>query len=149
MSMKESNQAVAEREKSADNKANGKTEYRRAAGADREFVPLRKNGQKAHDNTDEGLREGVAKGRRLLRRKKRVDPSETSAQEKARSKKRKKKARVRIFPIWLRIIIVLILAAFALASGLMIGYGVMGDGNPIDALKVETWQHIIDIVIKE
>ncbi|KKE80437.1 MULTISPECIES: DNA-directed RNA polymerase subunit beta [Bacillaceae] len=54
----------------------------------------------------------------------------------------------RMFPIWLRIIVVLSLAAIALVVGLMVGYGVLGNGNLIDALKIETWQHLIDIVVK-
>ena len=68
-----------------------------------------------------------------------------SRKAKKESKQTETKARVRIFPVWLRIIIVLILAVVA---GLMIGYGIIGDGAPADALKVETWQHIIDIVTK-
>ncbi|MDY0394203.1 DNA-directed RNA polymerase subunit beta [Virgibacillus halophilus] len=43
----------------------------------------------------------------------------------------------------------LVLAAAALVIGLMIGYGVIGNGNPFDALHKETWQHIVDIVKKE
>lgn len=31
----------------------------------------------------------------------------------------------------------------------MIGYGVLGDGRPLDALKPSTWQHIIDLVEKD
>src|SRR5690625_5264423 len=69
--------------------------------------------------------------------------------EKRISKQNKRVARVRIFPLWLRIIIIGILSVAALMAGLMIGYGVIGDGVPLDALKVETSQHIIDIVIKE
>jgi hypothetical protein len=53
---------------------------------------------------------------------------------------------IRMFPIWLRIIIVLLLIVIAAALGSMIGYGVIGDGNAKDALKWETWQHIIDIM---
>ncbi|HLS22930.1 MAG TPA: DNA-directed RNA polymerase subunit beta [Pseudogracilibacillus sp.] len=64
-------------------------------------------------------------------------------------KKRTKNKRVRLIPIWLRIIIVLVLAVVALAFGLMFGYGVIGDGNPTDVFQKETWQHIIDIVTKE
>lgn len=62
--------------------------------------------------------------------------------------KTKKRARLRIFPIWLRIIVVLLFAMIALVAGLMVGYGVIGDGTPLDALKTETWRHIIDIVTK-
>lgn len=57
--------------------------------------------------------------------------------------------RVRIFPIWLRVLVVLILAVMALALGLMFGYSVMGDGNALDVFKKATWQHIVDIVTKE
>jgi hypothetical protein len=53
---------------------------------------------------------------------------------------------IRLFPIWLRILLVLVLLMGALAAGLMIGYGYVGDGEPKDALKWETWKHIIDIV---
>ncbi|GAB3789486.1 DNA-directed RNA polymerase subunit beta [Virgibacillus kimchii] len=74
--------------------------------------------------------------------------SDKSQSRKQRKEKRKeRKPRRRIFPLWLRIIVVLLLAAGALVSGLMIGFGVLGDGTPTDVLKVETWQHIIDIVV--
>lgn len=65
---------------------------------------------------------------------------------KKRKEKQKRPARVRIFPIWLRLLVVTALVLFALVAGLMIGFGVLGDGEPLDALKVETWQHIIDII---
>ncbi|TFJ92231.1 DNA-directed RNA polymerase subunit beta [Lentibacillus salicampi] len=69
--------------------------------------------------------------------------------DRKQEKRKRKKPRRRIFPIWLRIIVVLAISAVALAAGLMVGYGVMGGGNPTDALKWETWQHIIDIVVKK
>ena len=68
---------------------------------------------------------------------------------KKAAKQKTKRPRRRIFPIWLRLIVIAILAAAALIAGLMIGYGVLGDGDPKDAIKIETWQHIIDIVNKE
>ncbi|MCP3027597.1 DNA-directed RNA polymerase subunit beta [Halobacillus sp. A5] len=71
-------------------------------------------------------------------------------QQKKKDKKPKEKraanARRRVLPIWLRILIVLVLSVLALAIGLMIGYGVLGDGDPLDALSWSTWQQIIDIV---
>jgi len=68
--------------------------------------------------------------------------------KKSRSKQHKK-VRIRKFPIWLRIIVVLILAVLSLIGGLMVGYGILGNGSAFDVLEVETWQHIIDIVNKE
>lgn len=53
---------------------------------------------------------------------------------------------IRLFPIWLRIIIVIALIALAAVLGAMVGFGVIGDGRPADALKWETWQHIFDIM---
>lgn len=158
MSTKQSNQAVAERKK-ATGEAKGKKVYKRAAGGNSEVRASRVKSEGAQDK-------GVAKRRAAERIKeaetteekqpwfKRFMPSRDAREdaredEHQRSKEREKPARVRIFPLWLRIIVVLILALFALVAGLMIGYGVIGDGTPTDALKVETWQHIIDIVVKE
>ena len=53
---------------------------------------------------------------------------------------------IRLFPIWLRIFIVIALVALAAVLGAMVGFGVIGDGKPADALKWETWQHIFDIM---
>ena len=53
---------------------------------------------------------------------------------------------IRLFPIWLRIILVAVLLAGAVAGGLMFGYGFLGDGEAKNALKWDTWQHIIDIL---
>ncbi|WP_101842400.1 DNA-directed RNA polymerase subunit beta [Halobacillus sp. Marseille-P3879] len=69
--------------------------------------------------------------------------------DKKPKEKRQVKSRRRILPIWLRIIIVLVLSALALAIGLMIGYGVLGDGDPLDALSWSTWEQIINIVTGE
>ncbi len=52
----------------------------------------------------------------------------------------------RLIPIWLRIILVLLLLIIAGAAGLMVGFGVIGSGEPLDALKMETWQHMLDII---
>lgn len=53
---------------------------------------------------------------------------------------------IRLFPIWLRIILVIVLIVLAAVLGAMVGYGVIGDGEPREVLKWETWQHIIDII---
>ncbi|MFK4998768.1 DNA-directed RNA polymerase subunit beta [Bacillus sp. N9] len=45
-------------------------------------------------------------------------------------------------------VVVVILIALSLATGLMVGYGVIGDGNPTDVFHKSTWTHIIDLVIK-
>ncbi|MFL0581088.1 DNA-directed RNA polymerase subunit beta [Solibacillus sp. FSL K6-1781] len=56
------------------------------------------------------------------------------------------KVRLRLIPIWLRIIIVILLFLVAVIVGLVIGYSVIGDGAAFDVLKWETWQHLLDII---
>lgn len=57
-----------------------------------------------------------------------------------------KKVRLRAFPIWLRIIVVTILVIAAMIVGGIVGYSVLGGGEAADVLKIETWQHIFDIM---
>ncbi|MBS4206778.1 DNA-directed RNA polymerase subunit beta [Bacillus sp. FJAT-50079] len=80
--------------------------------------------------------------RKEMKKKKR---EKTSRESKAQTTKR---IRIRLIPIWLRVLIVGILIALSLATGLMVGYGVIGDGNPTDVFQKSTWTHIIDLVIK-
>lgn len=57
-----------------------------------------------------------------------------------------KRVRLRLIPIWLRILLVLLLFIVAATIGLMFGYAGLGDGNATDALKWSTWQHMLDII---
>lgn len=85
--------------------------------------------------------------------------TETRAQKRAQEeksengnssgKKRTRKKRIRLIPIWLRLLLIVIFAAVSLVAGLVVGFGVIGEGDPAEVLKVETWQHIIDIVNAE
>ena len=68
-------------------------------------------------------------------------------QKKTREKK--KRIRVRLIPIWLRIIIVLILLGVSIMLGAMFGYAVMGGGEAKDIFEKSTWTHIVDLVNKE
>lgn len=45
------------------------------------------------------------------------------------------------------IILLFIVAAIALfAVGLMIGYGVLGDGEAMQVFERETWEHILEFI---
>lgn len=59
------------------------------------------------------------------------------------------KMKVRLIPVWLRLLIVAILVSVSLMVGLIVGYGVIGEGNPVDALKKSTWDRLVELVIKE
>ncbi len=69
--------------------------------------------------------------------------------ERKQAKKKTKRPRRRIFPIWLRLIFVLVCAVGALVAGLMIGFGVIGDGDPNEVLNRETWEHIMKFIKPE
>lgn len=59
-----------------------------------------------------------------------------------------KRLKVRLVPIWLRLLILLVLCILALVIGAMVGYGLIGKGHAFDVFDPATWQHIIDIVTK-
>lgn len=83
----------------------------------------------------------------LSKRKQEKEADATTRKEKRG--KRKRRSTRRIFPIWLRLIIFSLLCTGALIIGLIIGYAILGDGSPKDILKIDAWQHIIDIVKKD
>lgn len=56
-----------------------------------------------------------------------------------------KRERIRLFPIWLRLIVVIVLSGACLLCGLVIGFGVIGEGeNMWDVLDPDIWYRIID-----
>lgn len=75
-----------------------------------------------------------------------VKKERTNTSDKPLSKRR---IRIRLIPIWLRIIIVAVLIFLSLCAGAAFGYGVIGNGKPGEVFKKETWTHIIDLVEKE
>jgi hypothetical protein len=85
-------------------------------------------------------------GRKNIEKKPKIHVEEA---DQSRTQKKMKKPKVRLIPIWLRIVVILVFCAVSLAAGLAIGYGVIGDGKPSDVFQKETWQHIVDIVVKE
>lgn len=87
-----------------------------------------------------------------------LQDSKTREEIKAEKKNKKKHSaeekpgkwvRIRLLPIWLRILLFVVLLAGSLVGGAMFGYGVIGDGKPMDVLEKSTWQHIVDIVMRE
>ncbi|MFC0525267.1 DNA-directed RNA polymerase subunit beta [Pontibacillus salicampi] len=104
--------------------------------------------QKQNDATTRNERREENKQQKKQGSENKTKTKKVKKQDKQEDKQQKK-VRRRLLPIWLRLIIVILLCTLALLGGIMIGYGVIGDGNPLDALKLETWQHIIDIVTKE
>ena len=70
-----------------------------------------------------------------------------AAKKKEKQQQRQsRRIRVRLIPIWLRLILVIILFAACVVAGAAFGYGVMGDGSPSDIFEKSTWTHIRDLI---
>jgi hypothetical protein len=63
--------------------------------------------------------------------------------------KKEVKIRIRLFPIWLRLLIIVLILASSLLAGVVVGYGVIGNGEVKDAFEESTWTHIVDLVKKK
>lgn len=76
---------------------------------------------------------------------KNTEGKQTRSENRTKEKKEKKPIR-RIFPIWLRLIIIFLLCFLAVILGLIVGFSMLGDGQPMDVLEIEFWEHLIDII---
>lgn len=56
--------------------------------------------------------------------------------------------KVRLLPIWLRLLIVAVLIVIMAVFGAIVGYSIIGGGQVVDVFKPSTWTHIGDIVNK-
>lgn len=74
---------------------------------------------------------------------------EREESSKAVKKKLIHRGTKRSFPIWLRLLLLVCGIIVCFAVGTMVGYGVLGDGKPMNVFEKETWTHIIDLVEKE
>lgn len=63
-------------------------------------------------------------------------------------RQRRKKVRVRLIPVWTKVTIVFLLLILSLLAGAVVGYGVIGNGDPSEALDTATWTHILDMINK-
>lgn len=61
----------------------------------------------------------------------------------------KQKIRVRLFPIWLRIVVIILVIAVSVLAGAVVGYSVMGNGKATDTFKKDTWMHIVNLINEE
>lgn len=68
--------------------------------------------------------------------------------EKKKQKRQRTKAPIRrIFPIWLRLIVIFLLTVFALILGMVVGYTMLGDGtDPLEVLTFDFWKRVLDII---
>ncbi|QIZ05726.1 DNA-directed RNA polymerase subunit beta [Priestia megaterium] len=56
--------------------------------------------------------------------------------------------RIRLIPIWLRLVLLVVMAIFCVTAGAVVGYGLLGGGKVAEVFQESTWTHIIDLVQK-
>lgn len=86
--------------------------------------------------------------RRRARETARAERIQKQSQSQNKDNEEKRQPKVRLIPIWLRLLIVAILLVASMTAGVMFGYGIIGSGKATDALKFSTWEHIVDLVVK-
>ncbi|RTR32961.1 DNA-directed RNA polymerase subunit beta [Robertmurraya yapensis] len=65
------------------------------------------------------------------------------------SGEKRKRIRIRLIPLWLRLLIIAVLIVLCVILGAMFGYSVMGNGKATDVFEKSTWTHITDLIKKE
>lgn len=48
----------------------------------------------------------------------------------------------------LKVLLVIVLIILAFVLGAMVGYGILGDGNPFAIFEMETWEHIFSFFVE-
>ncbi|ETI67465.1 DNA-directed RNA polymerase subunit beta [Neobacillus vireti] len=79
---------------------------------------------------------------------KKVTAHEKKASGEKVAAQKNKRVRIRLIPIWLRLLLLVISIAVGLTAGAVVGYGVLGNGKVADVFKESTWTHIRDLVDK-
>ncbi|MFC0013793.1 MULTISPECIES: DNA-directed RNA polymerase subunit beta [Allobacillus] len=101
------------------------------------------------EKTQEASEDSTLVAGEAVKEEKPKEPQNRKEARKAKREERKKNPRgpIRYLPVWLRLIIVIALCFAGLIIGLVVGYGLIGDGeNPQDVLKIEFWQSIYDYI---
>jgi hypothetical protein len=80
---------------------------------------------------------------------KKIKLEEQKKHEESKPSLKVKQVKVRLIPIWLRLIILVVLILISTTAGALVGYGPLGGGKAADIFKESTWTHIIDLVDKE
>ncbi|GAE31320.1 DNA-directed RNA polymerase subunit beta [Halalkalibacter hemicellulosilyticus] len=72
---------------------------------------------------------------------------ETNDDEHSKQRYRRKRLRLRVIPIWLRILLSIVLIGGSFLVGLMVGFAIVGNGdNPAEILKPDLWYYLMDMI---
>jgi type VI protein secretion system component VasF len=89
----------------------------------------------------------VAETREQLKQMKKEKKEQAKAEDTGGGQR--KRIRIRLIPLWLRLIIIALLLVASVILGAMFGYSIIGDGEAKDVLKKTTWTRIIDLMEHE
>ncbi|OLS41145.1 hydroxymyristoyl-ACP dehydratase [Bacillus sp. MRMR6] len=86
------------------------------------------------------------KSREEYKKIKEEESSKTTAAVRPNTYKR---VRIRLIPIWLRVLLLVMMIVVSVIGGAAVGYGILGDGQAGDVLKQSTWNHILELIEKK
>ncbi|MGG3560673.1 DNA-directed RNA polymerase subunit beta [Neobacillus rhizosphaerae] len=89
-----------------------------------------------------------AKDEKAMMKKDRVKVERTNEKVEA-APHTYKRIRIRLIPIWLRLVLLVVFTFVSLLAGATVGYGILGGGKVADVFKQSTWTHIQDLVDKK
>jgi len=95
----------------------------------------------------EQLRQAEVKTRQQRRQARVIARAERIKKSQEKELAETRPFKKRLIPIWLRLLIVAVLLVVSLIAGVIFGYGVIGNGKALDALKISTWEHLVDLVV--
>lgn len=72
--------------------------------------------------------------------------SKNNNQRRFRGVFSKYRSRVRLVPIWARLLITLVLFVFSLVAGLLVGYALVGEGDSLHILTLDIWQGLYEFI---
>jgi flagellar basal body-associated protein FliL len=80
-----------------------------------------------------------------------VEEKQTREQmeKKKESERKNELVRIRLIPIWLRLVLLMVFMFTAVVAGAVVGYSMLGGGKASDVFKASTWTHIRDLVEKK
>lgn len=85
----------------------------------------------------------VAETREQVKQAKKEMKAERESGEKRR------RIRIRLIPLWLRLVLIAVSIVLCVILGAMFGYSVMGNGDATDVFDKSTWTHVMDLIKKE
>ncbi|SFQ27317.1 DNA-directed RNA polymerase subunit beta [Salibacterium halotolerans] len=80
------------------------------------------------------------------RQERRQEKEQEGKDSTAASKKERRRERIRMVPIWARLLIVLAVFVLSLLAGLVTGYTIVGEGNGLDVLKWGSWERLLEFI---